>query len=1345
MAQTTVNVTFKVDMSEYTGAYTTVNVNGTFNNWCGSCATMTDANNDSIYELVVAVPSGSLIEYKFTIDGWTGQELFAGGEPCTMTTGGNTNRFGTFTADAVLPTVCWNDCAACGVYTPTPCGDLIISEYIEGSGSNKALELYNPTANPIDLSLYSVYCNVNSGTNNNLSSPQGMIPAYGTYIMVNSNADSALAALADTLLSGFSAVNFNGDDAILLVKGTDTLDLIGIVDNDPGSSWPVGSGSTANHTLVRKSTVDMGSADWAVGATQWDVYPSNTFSELGSHSNICSPSDVTFKVDMSQYSGTYGVVNLNGTFNNWCGGCAVMTDPDGDMIYEVTVNDIPNGVIEFKYTIDGWTGQENLTPGMACVLTTGAFTNRSFTLAGDTTLAAVCWESCDACVTANPCIVSTLPYTEDFELGFPACWDTTQNAGSVGWLAGDSASLSSTYWSIPAHTNFMASNDDACNCDMANDLLRTPQFDLTAYASQSLQLNFAYFFPTQTLSDFEVYYSMDGGPLTLISSVAHSGLTTWAGASYDVTATAGSDSVVFVFKHDDGGNWGYGAAVDDVQLTTYTPVQNVTFKVDMSEYTGTYTNVNLNGTFNNWCGACNVMTDANNDSIYEITLPIPNGLVEFKYTVDGWTGQENLTPGMACVLTTGAFTNRSFTVTADTILDAVCWESCVACPSAPSCVISTLPFMEDFEMGFPACWDTTQNAGSAGFMHGDSATMSSTYLSFPAHTNFMASNDDACNCDMSNDLLRTPQFDLTGYAGDSIVLSFEYFNNQQYDSYGTVWYSMNGGTVTFLDSMSETLTSGMWENMAIDVSATAGSDSVVFIFKHDDSAGWADGVAIDDVSVEAIAANPCVISTLPFMEDFEMGFPACWDTTQNAGSAGFMHGDSATMSSTYLSFPAHTNFMASNDDACNCDMSNDLLRTPQFDLTNYAGQGLILSFEYFNNQQYDSYGTVWYSMNGGAVTFLDSMSETLTSGAWENMTIDVSATAGSDSVVFIFRHDDSGGWADGVAIDDVSVDVGAQTSDITFAVDMTASGATFGYVNVSGNFNNWCGDCAQMTDANNDGIWELTINDVPNGPIEFKYSLDNWTSDESLTPGMSCVITTGGFTNRYLDVQGDTIMPVVCYESCAACPANPINVNITFQVDMSGNPATYTDVNLNGTFNGWCGGCAVMTDLDGDNIYDLTVPFTNITPGDTIEWKYTTDGWNDQESLTDGDPCTMTTIDGTSTFVNRMHVLTAMDETIPVVCWNSCSACTIGLEEESVFDLRLFPNPANDNVTLQWNSEEEQTIRIIDAQGRIVTTLMVSGNQNEVDIDVSSLTAGWYTVTLQSNSMYSVKKLVIQE
>ncbi|NBW43198.1 MAG: hypothetical protein EBR29_05185, partial [Sphingobacteriia bacterium] len=58
---------------------------------------------------------------------------------------------------------------------------------------------------------------------------------------------------------------------------------------------------------------------------------------------------------------------------------------------------------------------------------------------------------------------------------------------------------------------------------------------------------------------------------------------------------------------------------------------DITFRVDMRGYSGAaFTTVNVNGSFNGWCGGCNAMTDANNDSIWEVTLPLPAGAIEYK-------------------------------------------------------------------------------------------------------------------------------------------------------------------------------------------------------------------------------------------------------------------------------------------------------------------------------------------------------------------------------------------------------------------------------------------------------------------------------------------------------------------------------------------------------------------------------------------------------------------------------------------------------------------------------------------------------------------------------------------
>ena len=106
--------------------------------------------------------------------------------------------------------------------------------------------------------------------------------------------------------------------------------------------------------------------------------------------------------------------------------------------------------------------------------------------------------------------------------------------------------------------------------------------------------------------------------------------------------------------------------------------KDVTFIVDMRDYAGSYTTVHLNGDFNSWCGTCNPMTDSEGDSIWTVTLPLTADSIEYKFTLDGWIGQENLTSGTACTKTSGTFTNRFAAFTGDTILPGVAWESCAA-------------------------------------------------------------------------------------------------------------------------------------------------------------------------------------------------------------------------------------------------------------------------------------------------------------------------------------------------------------------------------------------------------------------------------------------------------------------------------------------------------------------------------------------------------------------------------------------------------------------------------------------------------------------------------------------
>ena len=402
------DVTFSVDMNDVTSSFTNVYVSGTMNSWGGTSNQLTDPDGDGVYEGDISLAAGNY-EFKFTYDNWTGQESLdpTQDSACTLTTGTFTNRYITVgSSDTTLPTYCWESCLSCNAVTP--CSELFFSEYAEGSSNHKYIEIYNPSGSSVSLSGYTIYASGNGGSWTNSFTSNATIASGDVYMIANSSLDSATQSLADTSLSYPSIVHYNGDDALILVSGTDTIDVIGVPGVDPGSSWSVGSGSTQNHTLTRKYNITHGSTDWTTGANEWDVYAQNTWSYAGGHSSSCiaTPVNVTFQVDMSTVSSSFTNVYVSGTVNGWSGNSNQLTDADGDGVYEGTLS-LMGGSYEYKFTYDNWAGQESLdaTLDSACTLTTGAFTNRYITIssAADTTLPVVCWD----------CLLYTSPSPRD--------------------------------------------------------------------------------------------------------------------------------------------------------------------------------------------------------------------------------------------------------------------------------------------------------------------------------------------------------------------------------------------------------------------------------------------------------------------------------------------------------------------------------------------------------------------------------------------------------------------------------------------------------------------------------------------------------------------------------------------------------------------------------------------------------------------------------------------------------------------------------------------------------------------------------------------------------------------
>ena len=136
----------------------------------------------------------------------------------------------------------------------------------------------------------------------------------------------------------------------------------------------------------------------------------------------------------------------------------------------------------------------------------------------------------------------------------------------------------------------------------------------------------------------------------------------------------------------DAANYSAAATVEDGSCT-----YDVTFRVDLSEEDVLGHTAYVNGGFNGWCGECDPMFDPEGEGIWELTMALPVGPHEFKFTTNGWSGlAEDLSVGIPCTNTTydgpNVYTNRVFEVVNSPLdLGTVCFNSCEAClPAEPT-------------------------------------------------------------------------------------------------------------------------------------------------------------------------------------------------------------------------------------------------------------------------------------------------------------------------------------------------------------------------------------------------------------------------------------------------------------------------------------------------------------------------------------------------------------------------------------------------------------------------------------------------------------------------------------
>ncbi len=150
--------------------------------------------------------------------------------------------------------------------------------------------------------------------------------------------------------------------------------------------------------------------------------------------------------------------------------------------------------------------------------------------------------------------------------------------------------------------------------------------------------------------------------------------------------------------------------------------------------------------------------------------------------------------------------------------------------------------------------------------------------------------------------------------------------------------------------------------------------------------------------------------------------------------------------------------------------------------------------------------------------------------------------------------------------------------NITFQVDMNyVDEISPDGVHVAGSFQGWDPATTELFDANEDGIYDVTLELIPGDYHEYKYINGNtWAGEEF------------GFNiNRNITVPDvDTILDPVYFADEGPQEYTEQDVTVTFQVNMSVVDEIF-DVSLAGTFNDWTPGQDLLDDPDQDFIYTI--------------------------------------------------------------------------------------------------------------------------------------------------------------
>ena len=162
---------------------------------------------------------------------------------------------------------------------------LLFTEYVEGTGFNKALEIMNVSGSPVDLDAFRIEMVQKSNSGNtpiNLGSLSGTLAPNEMVVLVKDHDDSDINLHESIKLHAMAGLDSNGDDTVFLKRGTETIDTIGTLGTENSAPY------IKDMTLERISTSVATSGEYV--PSEWLQKATDTFSGLGARSGEFSAS-----------------------------------------------------------------------------------------------------------------------------------------------------------------------------------------------------------------------------------------------------------------------------------------------------------------------------------------------------------------------------------------------------------------------------------------------------------------------------------------------------------------------------------------------------------------------------------------------------------------------------------------------------------------------------------------------------------------------------------------------------------------------------------------------------------------------------------------------------------------------------------------------------------------------------------------------------------------------------------------------------------------------------------------------------------------------------------------------